>query len=36
MSAISCSLGTWPVVSSMRIIERNRIGGESDFSHALP
>src|SRR5436309_10228307 len=25
MSAISCSLGTWPVVSSTRIIERNRM-----------
>jgi hypothetical protein len=25
MSAISCSLGTWPVFSLTRIIERNRI-----------
>jgi hypothetical protein len=25
MSVMSCSLGTWPVFSSSRIIERNRI-----------
>src|SRR5205814_1288281 len=29
MSVMSCSLGTWPVFSWMRIIERNRISGSA-------